>query len=149
MALGCYHHISLVQNEHFDFLGIYEFEFGTPVQHSAGCADHDLLRDLLTSLHCRDTKESFPKMAEPTLKCAAPLQTRLFHQLIIHFLYCTQRTSLSHLSAPFRFTHIYCLGRRRQVSAPDKTFPSVQSLFLFEVPARRLGKGTNTGGTEG
>uniref|UniRef100_A0A8C4TQV5 Uncharacterized protein n=1 Tax=Falco tinnunculus TaxID=100819 RepID=A0A8C4TQV5_FALTI len=34
MALGCYHHISLIQDEHFDFLGIYEFQFGTPVQHS-------------------------------------------------------------------------------------------------------------------
>uniref|UniRef100_A0A8C3JYW9 Uncharacterized protein n=1 Tax=Calidris pygmaea TaxID=425635 RepID=A0A8C3JYW9_9CHAR len=34
MALGCYHHIGLIQDEHFDFLGIYEFEFGTPVQHS-------------------------------------------------------------------------------------------------------------------
>uniref|UniRef100_A0A663DP95 Uncharacterized protein n=1 Tax=Aquila chrysaetos chrysaetos TaxID=223781 RepID=A0A663DP95_AQUCH len=37
MALGCYHHVSLIQDEHFDFLGIYEFQFGTPVQHSAGC----------------------------------------------------------------------------------------------------------------
>uniref|UniRef100_A0A8C4JVB8 Uncharacterized protein n=1 Tax=Dromaius novaehollandiae TaxID=8790 RepID=A0A8C4JVB8_DRONO len=35
MALGRYHHISLIQDKHFDFLGIYEFQFGTPVQHSA------------------------------------------------------------------------------------------------------------------
>uniref|UniRef100_A0A672U281 Uncharacterized protein n=1 Tax=Strigops habroptila TaxID=2489341 RepID=A0A672U281_STRHB len=35
MALGCYHHISLIQHKHFDFLGIYEFELGTPVEHSA------------------------------------------------------------------------------------------------------------------
>uniref|UniRef100_A0A8C6JRQ3 Uncharacterized protein n=1 Tax=Melopsittacus undulatus TaxID=13146 RepID=A0A8C6JRQ3_MELUD len=46
MALRCYHHISLIQHKHFDFLGIYEFELGTPVQH-----------DLLTSLHCWDRKE--------------------------------------------------------------------------------------------
>lgn len=73
MALGCYHHVSLIQDEHFDFLGIYEFQLGTPVQHSAGCADYNLLRDLLTSLHCRDRKEGLRKMAAQTVKCPAPL----------------------------------------------------------------------------
>uniref|UniRef100_A0A8B9G1C9 Uncharacterized protein n=1 Tax=Amazona collaria TaxID=241587 RepID=A0A8B9G1C9_9PSIT len=43
MALGCYHHISLIQHKHFDFLGIYEFELGTPVQHGAGSANHNLI----------------------------------------------------------------------------------------------------------
>uniref|UniRef100_A0A8C0EZZ3 Uncharacterized protein n=1 Tax=Bubo bubo TaxID=30461 RepID=A0A8C0EZZ3_BUBBB len=50
MALGCYHHVSLIQDEHFDFLGIYELQFGTPVQHSAGCADYNLLFHHLTAL---------------------------------------------------------------------------------------------------
>uniref|UniRef100_A0A8C6ZMS7 Uncharacterized protein n=1 Tax=Nothoprocta perdicaria TaxID=30464 RepID=A0A8C6ZMS7_NOTPE len=35
MTLGCNHYISLIQDKHFDFLGIYEFQFGTPVQHGA------------------------------------------------------------------------------------------------------------------
>uniref|UniRef100_A0A8D2QNU2 Uncharacterized protein n=1 Tax=Zosterops lateralis melanops TaxID=1220523 RepID=A0A8D2QNU2_ZOSLA len=47
VALGGNHHISLIQHKHLDLLGIYEFQFGTPVQHGAGCADDDLLRDLL------------------------------------------------------------------------------------------------------
>lgn len=59
------------------------------------------------------------------------------------------RNIIYSLLVAFHLTHIYCLGQHMQVSAPDKTFPSVQSLFLFEVPARMLGKGTNTGGTEG
>uniref|UniRef100_A0A8B9PWQ0 Uncharacterized protein n=1 Tax=Apteryx owenii TaxID=8824 RepID=A0A8B9PWQ0_APTOW len=51
MALGRYHHVSLIQDKHFDLLGIYEFQFGTPVQHSARCANYNLLGDLLTPLH--------------------------------------------------------------------------------------------------
>uniref|UniRef100_A0A8C6ZQV3 Uncharacterized protein n=1 Tax=Nothoprocta perdicaria TaxID=30464 RepID=A0A8C6ZQV3_NOTPE len=51
MTLGCNHYISLIQDKHFDFLGIYEFQFGTPVQHGARCANYNLLRDLQTPLH--------------------------------------------------------------------------------------------------
>uniref|UniRef100_A0A674KCW3 Uncharacterized protein n=1 Tax=Terrapene triunguis TaxID=2587831 RepID=A0A674KCW3_9SAUR len=51
MALGCYHHISLIQDKHFNLLGVYEFQFGAPVQDSARSANYNLLRDLLTSLH--------------------------------------------------------------------------------------------------
>lgn len=153
MALGCYHHVSLIQDKHFDFLGIYEFQFGTPVQHSAGCANYNLLGDLLTSLHCRDKKEGFHKMAAQTVKCSAPLWTSLFHHLTaLLFIYCIAPDNhflIYTLLVAFHLTHIYCLGQHMQVSALDKTFPSVQSLFLFEVPARMLGKGTNTGGTEG
>uniref|UniRef100_A0A8C4W4Z0 Uncharacterized protein n=1 Tax=Gopherus evgoodei TaxID=1825980 RepID=A0A8C4W4Z0_9SAUR len=32
MALGCYHHVSLIQDKHFNLLGVYEFQFGAPVQ---------------------------------------------------------------------------------------------------------------------
>uniref|UniRef100_A0A8C0J5Z0 Uncharacterized protein n=1 Tax=Chelonoidis abingdonii TaxID=106734 RepID=A0A8C0J5Z0_CHEAB len=51
MALGCYHHVSLIQDKHFNLLGVYEFQFGAPVQDSARSANYNLLRDLLTSLH--------------------------------------------------------------------------------------------------
>uniref|UniRef100_A0A8D2M6L7 Uncharacterized protein n=1 Tax=Zonotrichia albicollis TaxID=44394 RepID=A0A8D2M6L7_ZONAL len=47
VALGGDHHICLIQHKHLDLLGIDEFQFGTPVQHGAGRADDDLLRDLL------------------------------------------------------------------------------------------------------
>uniref|UniRef100_A0A8C8EBC9 Uncharacterized protein n=1 Tax=Otus sunia TaxID=257818 RepID=A0A8C8EBC9_9STRI len=50
MALGGYHHVSLIQDEHFDFLGIYELQFGAPVQHSARGADYNLLFPHLTAL---------------------------------------------------------------------------------------------------
>uniref|UniRef100_A0A8C9L639 Uncharacterized protein n=1 Tax=Serinus canaria TaxID=9135 RepID=A0A8C9L639_SERCA len=43
VALGGDHHICLIQHEHLDLLGIYEFQLGTPVQHGAGCADYDLI----------------------------------------------------------------------------------------------------------
>uniref|UniRef100_A0A8C3SU30 Uncharacterized protein n=1 Tax=Chelydra serpentina TaxID=8475 RepID=A0A8C3SU30_CHESE len=56
MALGCYHHISLIQDKHFNLLGVYEFQFGAPVQDSARSANYNLLRDLLTSLHCHICK---------------------------------------------------------------------------------------------
>uniref|UniRef100_A0A8C8S8X0 Uncharacterized protein n=1 Tax=Pelusios castaneus TaxID=367368 RepID=A0A8C8S8X0_9SAUR len=51
MALGCYHHVSLIQDKHLHLLGVYKFQFGTPVQDSARSANYNLLRDLLTSLH--------------------------------------------------------------------------------------------------
>uniref|UniRef100_A0A674HIF1 Uncharacterized protein n=1 Tax=Taeniopygia guttata TaxID=59729 RepID=A0A674HIF1_TAEGU len=35
VTLGGDHHICLIQHEHLDLLGIYEFQFGTPVQHGA------------------------------------------------------------------------------------------------------------------
>uniref|UniRef100_A0A8C0V521 Uncharacterized protein n=1 Tax=Cyanistes caeruleus TaxID=156563 RepID=A0A8C0V521_CYACU len=57
VALGGDHHICLIQHEHLDLLGVYEFQFGAPVQHGAGRADYDLLRDLLPSLHCRDRRK--------------------------------------------------------------------------------------------
>uniref|UniRef100_A0A8C2U8U2 Uncharacterized protein n=1 Tax=Coturnix japonica TaxID=93934 RepID=A0A8C2U8U2_COTJA len=49
MALGCYHHICLIQDEHFDFLGIDELQFGAPVQHSARCANDNLLLTFIAS----------------------------------------------------------------------------------------------------
>uniref|UniRef100_A0A8C3UZL0 Uncharacterized protein n=1 Tax=Catharus ustulatus TaxID=91951 RepID=A0A8C3UZL0_CATUS len=35
VALGGDHHICLIQHKHLDLLGIYEFQFGAPVQHGA------------------------------------------------------------------------------------------------------------------
>uniref|UniRef100_A0A8D2P2B5 Uncharacterized protein n=1 Tax=Zosterops lateralis melanops TaxID=1220523 RepID=A0A8D2P2B5_ZOSLA len=66
VALGGNHHISLIQHKHLDLLGIYEFQFGTPVQHGAGCADDDLLRDLLPSLHCRERRKGCSRVAVQT-----------------------------------------------------------------------------------
>uniref|UniRef100_A0A803VJI8 Uncharacterized protein n=1 Tax=Ficedula albicollis TaxID=59894 RepID=A0A803VJI8_FICAL len=57
VALGGNHHICLIQHKHLDLLGIDELQFGAPVQHGARCADDDLLRDLLPSLHCRDRRK--------------------------------------------------------------------------------------------
>uniref|UniRef100_A0A8B9UD98 Uncharacterized protein n=1 Tax=Anas zonorhyncha TaxID=75864 RepID=A0A8B9UD98_9AVES len=48
--------ILMALDKHLDFLRVYEFQLGAPVQHSARRADYNLLRDLLTSLHCQDTK---------------------------------------------------------------------------------------------
>lgn len=76
-----------------------------------------------------------------------PSLSQLFHHLtaLVHL----RSIIPSFLFVVFPLTHVCCLGQRRRVSGPGKSFPSVQSLSLFEVPARMLGKGTNTEGTEG
>uniref|UniRef100_A0A8C3DHB9 Uncharacterized protein n=1 Tax=Corvus moneduloides TaxID=1196302 RepID=A0A8C3DHB9_CORMO len=73
VALGRDHHIRLIQHKHLDLLGIDEFQFGTPVQHGAGCADYDLLRDLLPPLHCRDRRKGCSRVAVQAGKCSGPL----------------------------------------------------------------------------
>uniref|UniRef100_A0A8C1ET61 Uncharacterized protein n=1 Tax=Cyprinus carpio carpio TaxID=630221 RepID=A0A8C1ET61_CYPCA len=42
------HHISLVQNKHFDLFRVNELQLNTPVQNRPRCADDDLLLDLNT-----------------------------------------------------------------------------------------------------
>uniref|UniRef100_A0A3Q3KNQ1 Uncharacterized protein n=1 Tax=Monopterus albus TaxID=43700 RepID=A0A3Q3KNQ1_MONAL len=41
------HDISLIQNKHFDLLGLYELEFTAPVQHGTRCANNNLFLQLL------------------------------------------------------------------------------------------------------
>uniref|UniRef100_A0A4X2JTB9 Uncharacterized protein n=1 Tax=Vombatus ursinus TaxID=29139 RepID=A0A4X2JTB9_VOMUR len=52
MALGGYHHVSFIQNEHLDLFGINEFQLGAPIQNCARGTNYDLLADLLTSFYC-------------------------------------------------------------------------------------------------
>lgn len=45
------HHISLVQNKHFDLFRVNELQLNAPVQNRPRCADDDLLLDLNATLH--------------------------------------------------------------------------------------------------
>uniref|UniRef100_A0A3Q2I0M2 Uncharacterized protein n=1 Tax=Equus caballus TaxID=9796 RepID=A0A3Q2I0M2_HORSE len=54
VALSSYHHVSLIQNEHFDLLGVNELELGAPVQNGPRGSNDNVLTDLLTSFHCGD-----------------------------------------------------------------------------------------------
>uniref|UniRef100_A0A672NXW9 Uncharacterized protein n=1 Tax=Sinocyclocheilus grahami TaxID=75366 RepID=A0A672NXW9_SINGR len=45
------HHISLVQNKHFDLFRVNELQLNAPVQNRPGCADDDLLLDLNATIH--------------------------------------------------------------------------------------------------
>lgn len=45
------HHISLVQNKHFDLFRVNELQLNTPVQNRPRCADDDLLLDLNATIH--------------------------------------------------------------------------------------------------
>lgn len=51
MALGGNHHISFIQNKHLDLLGFDELQLLTPVQDSTRSTNHNLFRQLCSSLH--------------------------------------------------------------------------------------------------
>lgn len=53
------HDVCLVQNKHFNFLWVDEFELLAPVQDCARSADHNLLLELHPSLHCTDIDLSY------------------------------------------------------------------------------------------
>uniref|UniRef100_A0A8C3IGR5 Uncharacterized protein n=1 Tax=Chrysemys picta bellii TaxID=8478 RepID=A0A8C3IGR5_CHRPI len=55
MALGCYHHVSLIQDKHFNLLGVYEFQFGAPVQNSARSANYNLVFPLTLTFIASDS----------------------------------------------------------------------------------------------
>uniref|UniRef100_A0A8D2DLD7 Uncharacterized protein n=1 Tax=Sciurus vulgaris TaxID=55149 RepID=A0A8D2DLD7_SCIVU len=59
VALGGYHHVSLIQNKHFDPLGVNEPELGAPVQDGPRGTNDNLLTDLLTSFHLLSSSLSF------------------------------------------------------------------------------------------
>uniref|UniRef100_A0A3Q2HI84 Uncharacterized protein n=1 Tax=Equus caballus TaxID=9796 RepID=A0A3Q2HI84_HORSE len=72
VALSSYHHVSLIQNEHFDLLGVNELELGAPVQNGPRGANDNVLTDLLTSFHCGDKMFSVgTSMAKPALEIKA------------------------------------------------------------------------------
>uniref|UniRef100_A0A674BFT6 Uncharacterized protein n=1 Tax=Salmo trutta TaxID=8032 RepID=A0A674BFT6_SALTR len=55
VSLCSNHDISLIQDKHFNLLGVDEFKLQTPVQHGAWRPNHHLLLELRASLHSQST----------------------------------------------------------------------------------------------
>ena len=52
VALGIDHHISFIENKHFNLPRIKRSEFQDPVQQCTRCTYNDVRRDLFSSAYC-------------------------------------------------------------------------------------------------